>query len=194
MEACSNKPLNTPAWKQQRIRYSNYLCNAPECHSNCHSSRLFTPISRLLRLRCAKCNHSHRSHHRTRHVWAQENDTQASVNEDWEAAKAEKEETELLIATYESELKDLNHAMDRTLDDLARLTEGYAALSLSEPFSAHVEKTTRLLEHRYKNMEWKGVSKEQLDKMQDSLDLTKRKLELVKKAEKALKEMYRFRW
>ena len=117
------------------------------------------------------------------------------MDEGWEAAKAEKEETELLIATYESELKDLNHAMDRTLDDLARLMEGYAALSLSGPFSAHVEQAIRPLEHRYKDMEQKGVGKEQLEKMQDSLNLTKRKLELVKKAEeKALKEMWRFRW
>ena len=190
MEACSNKPLNALIWKQRRIPYSNYLCNAPKCHSNCHFFRLFTPISRLLRLRCAKCNHSHHSHHRTRHVWAQENDTQVSVDEDWEVAMAEKEETELLLATCESALKDLNDAMDRTLDDLARLTEGYAALSLSGPFSAHVEKAIRLLEHRYEDMERKGVSKEQLVKMQDSLDLTKRKLELVTKAEeKALKEM-----
>ena len=112
------------------------------------------------------------------------------MDEGWEVAKAEKEETELLISTYESVLKDLNDAMDRTLDDLARLTEGYAALSLSGPFSAHVEKAIRLLEHRYEDMERKGVSKEQLDKMQDSLDLTKGKLELVTKAEeKALKEM-----
>ena len=112
------------------------------------------------------------------------------MDEGWEAARAEKKATELLLATYETALKDLNDAMDRTLDDLARLTEGYAALSLSGPFSAHVEKATRLLEHRYKDMERKGVSKEQLGKMQYSLDLTKRKLELVKKAEeKALKEM-----
>ena len=190
MEACSNKPLNIPAWKQQRTPHSKYLCNAPGCHSNCHSFRLFTSISHLVRLRCAKCNHSHRSHYRTRHVWAQEYDTQASVDEGWEAAKAEKEETELLIVTYENALRDLNDAMDRTLDDLARLTEGYATLSLSGPFSAHVEKAIRLLEYRYTDMERKGVSKEQLDKMQNSIDLMKRKLELVTKAEeKALKEM-----
>ena len=80
--------------------------------------------------------------------------------------------------------------MDRNVDDLERLAEGYAALSLSGPFSAHVEKAIWLLEHRYKGIEHKGVRKEQLRKMQDSLDLMKRKLELVRKAEeKALKEM-----
>ena len=119
-----------------------------------------------------------------------ENDTQAPVDEGWEAAKVEKEDTELLISTYEGALGDLNDAMDRNVDDLARLTEDYATLSLSGPFSAHMEKATGLLEHQYKDMERKGVSKEQLSRMQDSVDLTKRKLELVKMAEeKALREM-----
>ena len=190
MEACFNKPPNKPVWQKQRTSKSNYLCITPECHSNCRSIRLFTLISRLLRLPCGTCNHSHRSHSRTRHTWAQVADTRASVDEDCAAAKAEKEATESTLATYENTLKDLNDAMDRTLDELARLAEGYAALSLSGPFSAHVEKATRLLEHRYKDMERKKASREQLDKLQDSLDLMKRKLEVVKKAEeKALKEM-----
>ena len=166
MEACSNKPLDTPVWNQQRALNSNYLCDAPGCHSSCHYFRFLTPISRFLRLRCATCNHSHRFHSHTRHVWAQENDMQASMDENlkkWEEAKAEKEGTELLIAAYESTLGDLNDAMSRTMGALARLVEDYAALSLSGPFSA---------------------------KMRDSLDLMKRKLELVTKAEeKALKEM-----
>lgn len=33
VEVCSKKPLNTPTWNQQRIPYSDYLCNAPDCHS-----------------------------------------------------------------------------------------------------------------------------------------------------------------
>ena len=136
------------------------------------------------------CNHSHHSHSRARHVWAQENDTQASVDEGWEAAKLEKEDTELLVATHISALGDLNDTMDRNMDDLARLTEDYSGFSLSGPFSVHVEKAIRLLEHKCKSTKQKGVGKEQLDNMQDSLDLAKRKLELVTKAEEqALKEM-----
>ena len=108
----------------------------------------------------------------------------------WEEAKSEKEDAESLITTYEIALGDLNDAMGRTMGALARLAEDYAGLSLSGPFSAHVEKATRLLEHRYKTMEQGGVSMERLDKMRDSLDFMKRKLELVMKAEeKALKEM-----
>ena len=118
---------------------------------------------------------------------------QASVDDGlktWEEAKAEQEATQLLIATYESELKDLNGAMDRTVDDLAHLTENFAALSLSGPFSAQVEKAIRHLEHRCKEMEREGVTKEQLVKTQEGLDLMKRKLNLLKKAEeKAPKDM-----
>ena len=101
----------------------------------------------------------------------------------WEDAKAEKEETELHIATCESAVGDLNDAMGRTMGALARLAEDYAALSLSGPFSVHMEKAIRLLEHRYKDMEQEGVGKEQLEKTQDSLNLMKRKLEVVTKAE-----------
>ena len=126
-------------------------------------------------------------------MWAKECVEQASVDEGiqkWEAAKAEKEGTELLIATYERELGDLNDAMDGTVGHLARLVEDYAPLSISGPFSAHMEKTILLLEQRYKDMEQKGVSKERLEKIQDSLELMIRKLELVTKAEEqALKEM-----
>jgi len=182
-----------PVWKQRPVLNSTYICHAAGCHSNCHSSRLLTPILRLLRLQCTNCNHSHHSHSRTRHVWVKEDNTQASADENvkkWEAAKAEKEDTESLIAKDKSILKDLNDAMKRTIDELAQRAEDYAALSLSGPFSVHMEKTIRLLEQRHTDMEQKGSSKEQLEKMKDSLELMKRKLELVAKAEeKAQKEM-----
>jgi len=148
-----------PVWKQQPVPNSTYLCNAAGCDSNCHS-----PILRLLRLQCTNCNHPHYSHSRTRHVWVKGDDTQASADENvkkWEAAKAEKEDTESLIAIDGSALKDLNDAMKRTIDELAQRAEDYAALSLSGPFSVHMEKAIRLLEHRYTNMEQKGRSKEQ---------------------------------
>jgi len=183
MEACSNKPLDTPVWKQQRVPNVTYLCNVTDCHSNCQTSRLFTPILRVLGLRCAKCNHSHHSHPHTRHVWVKNNDTQTSVDEavkkEWEAAKVEKEVIELLIATHGSELGGLTHAMGKAVDDLAGLAEDYAAISLS----GHTEKAIRLLEQRCKDMEQKGIGREWPKTMEDSLDLMKRKLELVVKAE-----------
>ena len=191
LEACSNKPPETPVWEQQQVPGLTYICNVPECHSNCRSPRLFNPLLRLSRLRCADCEHSHHSHTRTRHVWVKQSVAQVSADEDvkkWEAAKAQ-EDTEFLIATYERELGDLNGAMDRTVDDLARLVEDYATLSLSGPFSAHMEKAMLLLEQRYKDMEQKGVSKEQLETIEDSLELMKRKLELVTKAEEQALKM-----
>jgi len=186
MEAYPNKPPDMPVWKQQPVPNSTYLCNVAGCHSNCHSSRLLTPILRLSRLQCTNCNHPHHSHSRTRHTWIKEDDTQASADENvkkWEAAKAEKEETESPLAKDESALRDLNDAMKRTTDELARRAEDYATLSPSGPFSVHMEKAIRLLEQRYTDMEQKGSSKEQLEKVKDSPALMKRKLELVAKAE-----------
>jgi hypothetical protein len=127
-------------------------------------------------------------------MWVNESDARPPVDEGvkkrWEAAKVEKEDTELLIARDESTLGDLTHAMNEAVDDLTLLVEDYATLSLSGPFSAHLKKATRLLEQRHKDMEKRGISKEQLKKILDSLDLIKRKMELVTKAEeKAQKEM-----
>ena len=45
------------------------------------------------------------------------------VLEKWDAAKAG---TELLIAKFERALGDLNDCMDKHMDNLARLAEGYA--------------------------------------------------------------------
>jgi hypothetical protein len=53
-----------------------------------------------------------------------------------------------------------------------------------------MERAIRLLEQRYKDAKEKGISTEQLKQIQDDLELMKRKLELVIKAEeKALKKM-----
>jgi len=97
----------------------------------------------------------------------------------WEAANAEKGNTEAVIAADERELSDLNHAMDNAMDDLTRLVEDYGRLSLAGSFSKHVEKAIRLLEERYTDMVQKGVSKAQLDNIQDGLDVMGRKLEVL---------------
>ena len=83
----------------------------------------------------------------------------------WEAAKAEKGNTEAVIVADERELSDLNHAMDKSMDDLAQLVEDYGRLSLGGSFSKHVEKAIRFLEERYTDMEKKSVSKAQLNNM-----------------------------
>ena len=190
MEASLNSgPADTPVWKQQRASRLNYFCTAPNCYSTCRSSLLFTPIRRLLRLRCRDCAHPHLSHSHTHHEWVKVVDDQTSVAEQekkkkrWEAAKAAKENAEADIATSERALSGLNHAMDSAMDDLARLVEDYGRLSLAGSFSKHVKKAIRLLEERRADMEKKRVSKAQLNNLQDGLDLMGRKLELLIEAE-----------
>jgi hypothetical protein len=67
-----------------------------------------------------------------------------NMKKQWEAAKDEKEKTEALVATSKSALDDLSYAMDEAMDELARLAEEYACLSLSGCFSAPLEKAIRL--------------------------------------------------
>ncbi|THU80165.1 hypothetical protein K435DRAFT_810085 [Dendrothele bispora CBS 962.96] len=64
----------------------------------------------------------------------------------------------------------------------------YADLSLSGSFSGQVEKAVKMLEQNHKAMEEKGVDKSTLDKVQNSLDEMKRKLDLLKKAQKESEE------
>ena len=109
-----------------------------------------------------------------------------SVDDDrrkqWEAAKDEKERTDALLATSRSALDDLHRSIDEAMDELARLAEAYARLSLAGSFSAPLEKAIWLLEQRCKGMEEKGVSLELLAKIRGSLEHMKGKLDLLRKA------------
>ncbi len=61
-------------------------------------------------------------------------ETQVSIDDtmkkQWEAAKDEKERTEALVIARKSALGDLSHAIGEAMDELARLAEDYACLSL----------------------------------------------------------------
>lgn len=105
-----------------------------------------------------------------------------NMKRQWDAAKDKKEMTEALVATSESVLSDLSHAMDEAMDELARSAEHYACLSLSGCFSAPLEKAIRLLEQRCNGLEEKGVGPEQLERMHRSLDQMKGRLDILRKA------------
>ena len=176
MEACS---------EQQPTHDRRYLCSVPNCQLNCHGSRLFARIRRLLRLRCAVCNHPHRSHSRTRHGCEKAIDTTRSVGEDmrkqWEAAKDQKENTEALIATHERALDDLSRVTGDAMNDLERLVEDYDGLALSRSFSAHMEKTIKFMEQRYPDGD-SAVSEERLDNTRCGLEQMKKKLDIMRLA------------
>jgi len=187
MDACSHfeQTVNTPVWTQQPTRSRRYICDVHACQSNCHDSRLFTRIRRLLRLRCAVCNHPHRSHSRTRLKWVKSINTGTSVDEDmkkrWEAAKDQKKNTETLIATHKSALGDLSRATGSTMDELSRLVEGYDGFALSRSFSAHMEKTIKFMEQRHTDRE-EGASQDRLENTRCGLEQMKKKLDLLRLA------------
>ena len=135
---------------------------------------------------CFECDHPHWSHFHLYSTWVQVQETKVSVDDkmkkQWDAAKDEKEKTEALVATSTAALGDFSDAMDEAMDELARLAEEYAGLSLSGCFSAPLEKAIRLLEQRCRAMEEKGVSPEQLERMRASLEQMKGRLDLLRKA------------
>ena len=197
MDAFSHfeKTVDVPVWKQQPTDKLRYLCDIPDCYSNCQPSRLFAPISRLLRLRCAKCDHPHHSHSHTRQTWVQVSDTRLLVDEGmkkrWEAAKDEKENRKALIAAHEKALGDLDRIMDEAMEVLARLLEDYDGKSLSGSFAAHMEKARGLLEQHYMDTEEQGVNREQLGNMRSSSEQMKRKLDLLKMAKEKVQNQWR---
>ena len=104
----------------------------------------------------------------------------------WEAAKDEKERTEALLAGSQRTLDSLSSTVEAGMDALEELQEEYARLSLSGSFSGPLEKAIRLLELHFRNMEQKGVSGDQLEKLRGSVEEMKKRLNVLKKAEKGI--------
>ena len=102
------------------------------------------------------------------------------MRRNWEAAKTVEGSAKENIKTKEQKLGELNSVIHKDVDELAILADRFTGLSLSESFSVHVEKAIRL----YRDMEDKELNKEQST---GSLGLMKKKLELLKQAEKRTK-------
>lgn len=91
--------------------------------------------------------------------------------------------TSALAETSKRALEDLGRIINDALDDLAQLSDEYAHLALSGSFSAPIEKAIWLLEQRSKEMEERGASPEQLEKVQSGLEDMKGRLGLLRKAQ-----------
>src|SRR5258706_9091361 len=172
-----NQILNPPVWWQERAPTLNYLCSKPNCYSTCSKDdNIFCALLLLLvqPLRCDQCHHSHWSHFHARSMWAQKQEPRETVDDDmkkkWEAAKDEKEKIEALAAASERTLGRLGSTIDEGMNELQRLAEEYASLSLSGSFSGPLEKAIRLLELHCKSIEEQGVSQDQLEKVRSSLE------------------------
>ena len=181
--------VNSPVWGKERAPTLNYLCGEPNCYSTCSMDDNIGSALLLLTFQafdCDRCQHAHWSHFHSYSEWVEQQEPLETVDDDmkkkWEAAKGEKEKKEALVAASECALDDLGSTIDKGMDELERLAEEYAGLSLSGSFSGPLEKAIRLLELHCKNMEEQGVSRDQLDKMRGSVETMKTRLELLKDA------------
>ncbi len=187
--------IDALVWKQLPAPTLNYLCITPNCHSTCGVQHSVAGVFLLFPRQfssCSKCNHSHLAHFHLRSTWGQVYEARLSVDDkmrrQWEAAKNEKERTEALVATSKSAMEDLSRIIDEAIDELARLGEEYARLSLSGSFSAPLEKAIWLLEQRCKGMEEKGVGLELLARVRGSLEAMKGRLDLLRRAKEKARE------
>ena len=123
---------------------------------------------------CAKCHHLLWSHFHAFGEWVQKQDSQVTVDDEmktkWEAAKDEKEKTEVLVAENKRELDSLSSTVEADMDALVRLADEHGRLSLSGSFSGPLEKAIRLLELHCHSLEEQGVSGDQLEKMRAGLE------------------------
>jgi hypothetical protein len=164
------------------------ICAQANCYSNCHidyKSNIPHDLNGFFEGSCDKCNHSLWNHHRCRDKWEQVVNTKMSVDQitkKWEAAEDGKEKTRVLVGACVKVLRDLDRVISRATNELERLVQQYADLSLSGSFSAQAGSAVKLLEQNYAALEEKGVGPEQLQKVKRSLDHMKRKLELLNKA------------
>jgi hypothetical protein len=109
------------------------------------------------------------------------------IKKKWDEAKDGKETTAALIAVNEMVLHDLNQVIACVTNNLVPLAERYARLSLAGSCSAQVRSAVRFLEEQYHHMEVMRGRIAQ-EKVKESLDHMKWKLELLNKVEKHREE------
>ena len=108
--------------------------------------------------------------------------TQTSIDQSmkkWKAAKDGTEKTTILVAVREKVLHDLDQIIKGATNDLAQQVERYEYLSLSGSFSAQVSCAVGLLELRYIGMEKRGAGEHHLQRVKETLDNMKRKLDIL---------------
>ena len=114
-------------------------------------------------------------------------DNQVLIDEDmkkkWDEAKDGKETTATLIAVNEMILHHLKQVANCSTGDLVQLVAQYAELSLAGSCSAQVRSAIRVLERKYIAMKEKRIGQDELQKVKESLDHMKRKLEFLKNVE-----------
>ena len=178
--------LTMVVWKLLPSPTNNLVCGEEKCYSNCetdYKSNIALDLNGRFLGSCDKCNHSLWNHHRCQAKWERVTDTQVLVDQDmkkkWETAKGKKGKTAVLVTFRERLLHKLDQAINGGIGDLAQLVGRYSKLALSEGFSEQVDRTVKHLGLRYLALKGNGVGQDQLQKIDESLDLMRKKLELL---------------
>jgi len=85
-------------------------------------------------------------------------------------------------------LHKLDQVINGGIGDLAQLVERYSRLALSGGFSARVDKAVKLLEQHYMVLKKHRVDQDQLQRVEVSLDLMRKKLELLNNAKENVRK------
>jgi len=180
--------VTTTVWELQSSPTSNMVCGQANCYSNCdidYKSNIPLDLKGRFRGPCDNCGHDLWNHHRCCAIWERVTDVRVlfdnNVTKKWVSAKDGKGKVGVLVKLLEKVLGDLNRVIDHATNELARLVEQYASLSLSGSFSAQVDNTVRLLDQKHNALNGKkeDVGQDQLQKVAESLAHMKRKQVLL---------------
>jgi hypothetical protein len=137
--------------------------------------------------KCRICDHGYKDHRHFNTVWKVKSQTEIIIEPKMQKkffdAQSDKEQKENLKKMLDAAYRVLEKSIHDNISELAELADRYAKLSLSGSFSSQVEKAIKLLEQQSKSMQEKGADNEMLRKIDESMDILKKKLDLLRKAQ-----------
>ena len=190
--------ISMPFKIQSSTDRHNTLCTYPDCYSNCHvpcclkfalDPKVLTSCvisDELEPPSCKVCRHPVADHRHYNSIWKTENKIETIIDKQaekkYKAAAKDSAEKELTIIRLDEIISAMREDIHQATDDVGRLTQSYAELSLSGSFAGLVKKSVRLLETNLENMRTNGTDSETIMIVEESLKGMQEKLSVVEAA------------
>ena len=189
---------------QVPMTYHSTLCIKPDCygicHDHCYLSFSLDPasLSDCSSMKqtwkgavCTVCGHPSNVHRHYNSLWKLQEEDEKVINEESQKkyldAKSEKDKTEHAMQSMQEGINQLTAQIEEATNDVGRLAQSYAKLSLSGSFASQVHKSIKLIEVDIEKLKNDGSSLEMVATLESSLDSMKKKLNVLDAAQKRSK-------
>jgi hypothetical protein len=190
--------ISMPFTVQSSMDRHNTLCIYPDCYSNCHvpcslkfalDPKVLTHCviaDKLEPPNCTACRHLVADHRHYNSIWKTENKTETIIDktaeQKYNAAVKDSAARELAIIKLDEVIVAMKEDIAQATDDVGRLTQSYAQLSLSGSFTGLVKKSVQLLETNLETMRGNGTDSDMIRVVEESLEGMKEKLAVAEAA------------